>query len=272
MFETGAAWYIEADKSLRDMAEFVDGKVRGGQGNRRVFKADMDKVDYEYVLSFDTTREHLYEAGVELPVTSRIYGDLCETFDAGLLTWDGLKERIGNVMAAFYAELGSIVFLGISEHARHYKEPTAGWNAVIERFACRDDVEEATRCLALERSTAAVFHLMRIVEKGVLELQVFLKDPDDPKAHFGGVLAKLESARKNGFANAPDFLKPNFQFVIEILPHLYAVKDAWRDKVVHVGNNIIPSKQFTGPMAWDIYRATLALMKTLADGLPIVGG
>jgi hypothetical protein len=266
MFWAGAHWFIGIEQGFQKIGLLIEPKLSAGYGNEFISKAEYEKVsdglDY-----FQLIRELLMEGGVELPTTTTIFVDLCDTYDAGDLTWSKLNEKLCNVKAAYEAELQSIVFLGISEKAKYFQEPTYGWNPVIERFDCLSDVEEARKCIALNRSTGAVFHLMRIVERGILELEIFLKETD-AKAHFGSVLSKLENAGKNGFANAPDFLKPHFQFVIDILPYLHATKDAWRDKVSHVGNNIIPSKPFTEEMAIEIHNATLSLMKKLAIGLP----
>jgi hypothetical protein len=91
---------------------------------------------------------------------------------------------------------------------------------------------------------------------------------DDPKAHFGSVLSRVETlVQKSKFDDLPDEARAKKQFLIDILPQLHAVKDAWRDKVSHVGNNIIPSGSFTEEKATEIYNATVALMKNLAANL-----
>jgi hypothetical protein len=50
----------------------------------------------------------------------------------------------------------------------------------------RDDVEEASKCYALERYVAAIFHLMRVTEAAVLALGKIV-DPDDFKPQFSSV-------------------------------------------------------------------------------------
>jgi hypothetical protein len=150
-----------------------------------------------------------------------------------------------------------------------YEQPLRKWSAVIERFNCDLDVEEAGKCLALDRHTAAVFHLMKVVESGVLALQCFLDGKRDPKAHFGSVLSKLETLNtKTAFADLPPDLKPYRTFLIDTLPHLHAVKDSWRNRVCHVDNIIVPTGAFTCEMAHNVYNCTLGLMSTMVEGLP----
>jgi hypothetical protein len=154
--------------------------------------------------------------------------------------------------------------------AEHYMWHWKGWEEVFYRFPnTMTDVEEARKCLPLGRYTAAVFHLMRVTEAAVLELQCFLDTAPDPKAHFGSVLQRLEHLQqKTAFKDLPNHLKPYVGFLNDVLPQLHGVKDAWRNKVSHVDDRIIIADVFTEEMALGIYDATLLLMKKLASGLP----
>jgi len=170
----------------------------------------------------------------------------------------------------FRDELAERRFYSLNDkRATFYEEALKGWESVVDRFAaCSFDVEESRKCLALERFTAAVFHLMRITETAVLELQAFLGQKD-VKAHFGSVLAKLEHlVQKDGYSRVPVSLQVHYQFLEQILTQLHAVKDSWRDKVTHVDERIVPADLFTEEMAMGIHDATLLLMKKLAVGLP----
>jgi hypothetical protein len=175
----------------------------------------------------------------------------------------------GELVNRIEDELKEFCFLRLDpEEAEMYLSPTKSWDRVIGRFAVHFDVEEASKSFALGRYTACVFHLMRVVETGVLELQSFLEKPD-PKAHFGSVLAKLERLNnKTEFNDLPEHLKAYRPFLIGILPQLHAVKDSWRDKVSHVDGAIVPKDVFTEEMASGVYSATLLLMEKLVAGLP----
>jgi hypothetical protein len=180
-----------------------------------------------------------------------------------------IKAETHNVYLRFRDELldQSIYALRPGSVA-YYERPFEGWSEVITRFGCSFDVEEARKCLALERYTASVFHLMKIVEFGVLEMQIFLK-ATDVKAHFGSVVSKLEDmVQKTKYDHVPEHLRHHLLFLGDVLSQLHAVKDSWRDKVVHVDARIIPSDTFTEQLAEGVHDATLLLMKKLADGLP----
>jgi hypothetical protein len=167
-------------------------------------------------------------------------------------------------------ELSLKLFLYIPvERAPYYKEPLTVWAGVPERFGCSFDIEEAGKCFATGRFTASVFHLMKVTESAVIELQMFLSTTDR-KAHFGSVVTRLEDLlQKTKFDQVPESLKPYLSFLKDLLPQLHAVKDSWRNKVAHVDSLIVPVDTFTEEMAAGVYAATLLLMKKLAAGLPV---
>jgi hypothetical protein len=180
-----------------------------------------------------------------------------------------LLEHARLTRQAVLNDLAVHLFLSVdSESATFYLKPLLGWDAAIARFGCSFDIEEGRKCFALGRHTAAVFHLMKVVEAAVLELQIFLKDAD-VKAHFGSVLTKLEQmTQQNRYEHVPTDLRPYLQFMREVLTQLHAVKDSWRNKVAHVDAFIIPTETFTPELAKSVHDATLALMNKLANGMP----
>jgi hypothetical protein len=64
-------------------------------------------------------------------------------------------------------ETDDTIFFTLSPgEADFYKNPNRGWELAIDRFAIRGDVEEASKCFALSRYSAAVFHSVQAVETG----------------------------------------------------------------------------------------------------------
>jgi hypothetical protein len=79
------------------------------------------------------------------------------------------------------------IFVIPVETKRYYEEPSSGWESILKRYpSIVEDVDEAGRCLATDRLTACVFHLMRIVESAVVDL-LWLTGKDDHKAHTSEV-------------------------------------------------------------------------------------
>jgi hypothetical protein len=80
-----------------------------------------------------------------------------------------LMELINDFRRRVPDECETILFFSIDpEDARYYNEPLSGWDVVAEQFpGTIGDIEEASKCLALERYTGSVFHTMRIAEAGL---------------------------------------------------------------------------------------------------------
>jgi len=189
--------------------------------------------------------------------------------DSGPVVPSILRSTLEEIVLRFRDELENVSLYALDHtHAEFYEQSQGDWGKVVERFCCAFDIDEARKCFGLDRYTASVFHLMKVVEAGVLEMQVFLRS-SDVKAHFGSVVGKLENmTQKMEYQHIPAHLQPYLPFMREILTQLHAVKDSWRNKVAHVDAFIIPSDTFTEELANGVHDATLLLMNKMADGLP----
>jgi hypothetical protein len=126
------------------------------------------------------------------------------------------------------------------------------------------DIEEAGKCLALGRSTAAVFHLMRVLESGLRALGASLGDPTlDANANptwdrilKRGDIELLKSADKRSRE-----WQAKGEFFTDAIANLRAVKTAWRNPTMHVIGVYDPEK------ALDVFNTVGALMRHLATEL-----
>ena len=120
------------------------------------------------------------------------------------------------------------------------------------------DIMEAGNCYAMGRGTACVFHLMRVMEVGVQT--------------FGEVLGVRLAAEKN-WQNILDEVNkaikglppksPNTVAMSQISSHLYNVKIARRNQVMH------PHDKYTMDEAKDLLWHVESFMKTLAEFVPV---
>jgi len=151
------------------------------------------------------------------------------------------------------------------EDERLYRAQTIFGETVADRFPSASvDVEEASRCLALGRATACVFHLMRTMEIGLRVVAKSLNDPRlDPKTNptWHNILKKGdEELQKPIGQRAPEWAK-NDHFFSEAQANLRAVQFAWRNPTMHVEINYDPEK------AGDVMQAVKAFMRHLASVL-----
>jgi len=141
--------------------------------------------------------------------------------------------------------------------------------SISKRFAeTISDVEDAARCFVFEQYTACIFHLMRVVEHGVMRLGALL-DSQDPKPSWGAILKRVEKyALYTEFKDLPVSLQPHKEFLRQVLPRMQAIQHAWRNKVDHVGSRLIPTEATDAKTASEIMTATEAFMRALAKELP----
>jgi hypothetical protein len=152
------------------------------------------------------------------------------------------------------------------ENAAYYQKPLAGWETTETAFpSTRYDIEEAGKCLALRRNTAAVFHLMRVHGAGITALGKSLNEPTLDASHnltWDNILARCVKELGEKFSGKSPEWQTDKQFYAAVTANLLAVKDAWRNPNAHeVGN------KYTDEETLDIYNASKTFMRQLAKKL-----
>ena len=160
-------------------------------------------------------------------------------------------------------ELGLLSFYRLSpETARLYDDPSPFGDEVLSRFPTTQvDIEEAAKCLALGRSTAAVFHLMRVMEVCLKALGIRLGVQSASNRGWEAVLHKAHGAMSLPYNAKPPEWADDEPFLSEAIAMLTAVKVAWRNPTMHV------ERSYTPEQAEDIWRAVRALARHLATHL-----
>jgi hypothetical protein len=154
--------------------------------------------------------------------------------DGTMSSFEDLATELREFLRSVEHELRSDLFLYISQgHVKHYVEPIEGWGSVIAKWGnTSSDIEEAEKCFALNRYTASVFHLMRLMEMAVQKfgdkLGVDLVGPVGPKV-WQVILDGVNKAVKEK-ALEKDLLAKSYAAASA---HLYNVKVAWRNEVMH---------------------------------------
>lgn len=167
------------------------------------------------------------------------------------------SKEIGNTVRR---ELQTVLFFHVpSSRVEFYDQSALFGTEVSAKFPnLQSDIVEAGNCLALGRGTACVFHLMRVMEAAVQELAQKL----------GVTLIGTTPIRDADWQNILDqinkALKPMNQKALQTIAlceaasHLYHVKIAWRNQVMH------PKATYTLEEAEDILRQVRTFMKALA--------
>jgi len=183
------------------------------------------------------------------------------------MTSEQLTDAVGDIEQRFLDEIAPLRFFYLNPKTNQYFEtPLAGWGEVITAFPSTIyDIEEAGKCLALERSTSAAFHLMRVFGAGVKALGKSLNEPTLDKLHnltWDNVLSRCTKELSEKYAGKSPEWQKHKEFYAAATTTLYGVKDAWRNPNAHeVGQKYTPEE------ASDIYGATRTFMRQLAKQL-----
>jgi hypothetical protein len=181
-----------------------------------------------------------------------------------------LHDYITVLRSGLSVELESTLFKSVDASvARMYREPRRDWEEVIERFPDSvSDIEESSKCYALGRYAASVFHSVQVIEHGLLALGEFMELPD-PKSGFTAVANALQRVKDTSYQDRTDFERKHYAFFEQVNGSVHAIKDAWRNKVNHAqGKLVVMTADFSPAVAQEIYIATRAFMRRLATDLP----
>jgi hypothetical protein len=118
---------------------------------------------------------------IGLEVTASMARELLKRLD-GSVNLSEQYKAMEAIEATLRHEMNSRTFIYIpSERADYYGRDAAFGEDVERRFPSASfDIREAGNCLATERSTATVFHLMRVMESGLRSLAMRLGIPYAP--------------------------------------------------------------------------------------------
>jgi hypothetical protein len=151
-------------------------------------------------------------------------------------------------------EMGDHLFFYLPpERVEYYEKSDLLGADVFAKFpALKADIVEAGNCYATGRSTAVVFHLMRIMEVGVQEFGKKLGVALTQDKNWQNILDEVTKAVR---------ALPKGAATIEMAgaaANLYAVKVAWRNEVMH------PNDTYTSDEAKNLIELVKVFMGQLA--------
>jgi len=123
------------------------------------------------------------------------------------------------------------IFLAVPEqHEALYKQGQPLFGDGVEKKFPRmsEDISEAGKCIALNRNTAGVFHLMRVMELAVQSFGGELGVKVASEQNWQVILDQINAAIRKR-----DTKQANTKRYAEAASHLYNVKIAWRNEVMH---------------------------------------
>lgn len=204
--------------------------------------------------------------GLGLNVTLAKVNRLLEKLMGRTLTFRQMEVEAKDVFERLTDELESRLFLAIdNKHVSYYQDFHAGWETILSQFpSVSYDVEEASKCFALNRFTAAVFHLMRVMEVGLYALGNELIIPK-LQENWHNAIEQIESVVR-GLPRSTSEEKDALSFYSDAAAQLFNVKEAWRNRTAHIGHIYTEEK---AEQVFDSVRGSMQVLSTRLTEKPL---
>jgi len=207
---------------------------------------------------------------LELQVSAITFDRLLGHLERPEATVEELHHLAGELAQRAEDEL-SVKYLRMftAQEAELLNNPRKGWEVIIARFpAIIENVEAASKCLALSLFAEAVFNSVQIIEIGLLELGRFL-NVTDPHSGWTAVTNALKKIHDKPYRDRTEFERQHFEFLEQVHGTVGALKDAWRNKISHAqGKLILLTSGFSQEIAEEILSTSRGFMRRLATELP----
>ena len=170
-------------------------------------------------------------------------------------TFGEVRDSVKHIERTIIYEVEDKLFMFLPpDRAGYYDQKELFGTAVNAKFpTIQFDVVEAGNCYASGRGTAAVFHLMRIMETGVQEFGKKLSVALVTEKNWQNILDEINKAIKKLPPKDPSTVAMS-----QASANLYAVKLAWRNEVMH------PKDTYTLEEADNLIRQVKIFMEQLA--------
>lgn len=198
------------------------------------------------------------------PVSASSANNPLELMQQGKLTYENVIEYMRELDGRIRDELNqthSFCLSRIESDLFNPIDPILGWDVHINFESAQFDIEEAAKCHALGRSTAAVFHTFRVLEVGIHALARCLNVPDldKPKMkNWGFILGAIESALKERWPKETDRDSGDGELFWEVYTLMAAIKTP-RNGTMH------PARKYTEQEADRILRLVGDIIRRLAE-------
>jgi hypothetical protein len=212
-------------------------------------------------------REHIEALGAR--VTLLALKEAQESITRTGATWGHAEHSMEEVRHTLRRELSLLTLLVLEPKEQAYFEPKElhfGLDVALGFLSTATfEIDEGAKCLALGRSTAAVFHLMRVMEIGIRAVARCLQIPDPTQPanrNWGNILREIKADLDAHTGRSPTktWTVPNDkEFFESAYVSLDAVRVAWRNTTMHV------EKKYTEDEAQHIFVAVRGFMMGVAS-------
>jgi hypothetical protein len=175
---------------------------------------------------------------------------------SGSAAYPVIKPMFEELHVRICDELEGRFFLFLpSENISYYEQRKPLFGVEVERkfSMMSEDISEAGKCLSLNRATAAIFHLMRVMEIAVQRFGDKLDIVLTTDKNWQNILDEINNAIRS-----LDQKAAQTKAYAGVSAHLYNVKIHWRNEVMH------PKQTYSMQEARDVFEAVRIFIRDLA--------
>lgn len=195
---------------------------------------------------------------LNLKLTNAAIAELKSSSRSWSVSWKDGVHLAGNIQKMLVAELQGVKFLRATAGMEKYLGVKHPFGEIVKKAFtdCYDDLYEAHQCFALERYTACVFHLGRVMERSAAKLAKKLK-VYKPGADWQDHLKAIDAAIAAMPYKPRAAIKKRAAF-LEASEFSFRFKEVWRNPTAH------PERSYTPEQAMDIINSCRAFMQAVA--------
>jgi hypothetical protein len=194
------------------------------------------------------------------PVTAMALGEMVVSIESRECRVKDLVAHAQEVGRTFRRELSTINCYIVHPDRVKYlgkNQPQFGPRVADKYPMAEYDIEEAGKCLALQRPTACVMHLMRVLEIGLQSLAREMGAPD--QENWNTMLNQIDRLLPE--ITAKRFTHEEEQWFSEVGSHFRLLKNGFRNHAMHV------REKYSDEQAENIFNHTKVFMQQLATRL-----
>jgi hypothetical protein len=261
MLKAYAVGFYRIAIGLEDLRAYA--KLRGGES-----KADpATRADFEKVLAAmkaeckNLELHHTLSMVQSIEAHYKIKVAEKDTYFSKGYTDSDLLHDLNTLDMSFSNELGSDLIFRIAFDKNIYfdKDALFGSDVATAFPSAADNIRNAGTCFAVEQWDASVFHLMRVLERGLDVLAVKFSIPFQ-NTTWHNIIEQIEKAVRKMDANYGADWKNQQKFCSEAASQFMFLKEAWRNHIMHLGDVYDEGK------ALSVLRHVHELMQVLAKG------
>jgi hypothetical protein len=209
---------------------------------------NLDSADAELFLTHFRQMRHDCES-LGFVATSDFLKWVIQDFSTNAHTYDQARSTVHNISAVYQQELSREYFCYIesdkAKYMRSFDEsianPPFGEKASQSFPSALREITLAGNCYACGYNDAAIFHLMRVLEKGLSSMAIVFGESFTYE-NWHNVIERLESRIKRIDPAFGDDWREKRQFYSEAATEFRFFKDAWRNHVMHGRDTYDPDR------------------------------